>query len=60
LTVPRRKHRTFFGEHRDGVDSFDRRSVSIACEDVCAIGPAMLNDVFTATSTPILRPSALR
>src|SRR6516225_8698734 len=39
---------------------FDRRSVARAWVAVCAIGPATLNEVFTATSTPILRPSALR
>ena len=36
---------------------FARRSVSIAWTGLWAIGPATLNDVFTATSTPIRRPS---
>jgi hypothetical protein len=36
---------------------FARRSVSIAWTGLWAIGPATLNDVFTATSTPIRRHS---
>src|ERR1700749_2291139 len=39
---------------------FERRSVSIACCGVCAIGPATLNDVLTDISTPIWRAGALR
>ena len=38
----------------------ERRSVSIACCGVCAIGPATLKEVLTETSTPMRRPSALR
>src|SRR5258708_12678036 len=38
----------------------ERRSVSIACAGVCAIGPATLNDVLTEISTPMRRPTALR
>ena len=38
----------------------ERRSVSIACCGVCAIGPATLKEVFTDISTPMRRPSAFR
>src|SRR3954451_14321897 len=38
----------------------ERRSVSIACCAVCAIGPATLKDVLTEISTPMRRPSAFR
>ena len=38
----------------------ERRSVSIACSGVCAIGPATLKEVLTEISTPMRRPSAFK
>jgi hypothetical protein len=37
--------------------ALDRRNVSMACCGVWAIGPTTLKEVFTATSTPMQRPS---